>query len=149
VMARVEAQGHEVHASTSRPLRGRYAQGERDSGPVGPAGASVPPRESGPVGASPPSREGWPRSSAPSRERNLAGGFAFSGVLTWLARYQRALTVTVVPALAAAALIVYVRLQDGRPSEVALLELASEGNVTMVLQTADGPVVLLGAEEHS
>jgi hypothetical protein len=48
--------------------------------------------------------------------------------------------------MAAAALLVYVRLHGEQPSEVAMLELASEGDVTMVLQTSDGPVVLLGEE---
>jgi hypothetical protein len=47
---------------------------------------------------------------------------------------------TLAPLVAAAALLVYVRQQGGRPSEVAMLELASEGDVTMVLQTSDGPV---------
>jgi len=71
-----------------------------------------------------------------------------AGPRAWLARHRRALAATLAPVLAAAALVVYVRLRVEQPGEVALLELASEGDVTMVLQTSDGPVVLL-AEEHS
>lgn len=64
----------------------------------------------------------------------------------WLAAHRRAAFATLAPVLAAAALVVYVR-SDGGPSHVASLELASEGDVTMILQTSDGPVVLLSGEE--
>jgi len=40
---------------------------------------------------------------------------------------------------------VYVRVDGGRDT-IALLELSSEGEATTVLQTADGPVVLLAGE---
>lgn len=67
------------------------------------------------------------------------------GVLAWLARHRRAAAATLAPALAALLFIVYVRLEGGGREEIALLEVASEG-VTTILQTADGPVVLLGEE---
>lgn len=73
-----------------------------------------------------------------------------SGPLAWLARHRRAIVGALTPVLAAAAVVLYVRLQGDRAGDdIAMLELASEGNVTMVLQTADGPVVLIAAEEHS
>jgi len=71
---------------------------------------------------------------------------AARGLRAWLAGHRRAVATALAPVLAAAALIVYVRLQGQRPGQVAMLELASEGDVTMVLQTSDGPVVLLGEE---
>jgi anti-sigma factor RsiW len=70
------------------------------------------------------------------------------GLWAWVAGHRRVAAATLAPVMAAAALLVYVRLHGGQPSEVAMLELASEGDVTMVLQTSDGPVVLL-AEEPS
>jgi anti-sigma factor RsiW len=67
------------------------------------------------------------------------------GLRAWLARHRRATAAMLVPVLAALAVIVYVRLDGGR-DEIALLELSSEGEATTVLQTADGPVVLLAGE---
>lgn len=64
------------------------------------------------------------------------------GLRAWLARHRRAAAATLVPVLAALALLVYVRIDGGR-QQVALLELNAEGEATTVLQTADGPVVLL------
>ena len=52
------------------------------------------------------------------------------------------------PVLAALAVIVYVRIGSG-PEPIAMLELSSEGEATTVLQTADGPVVLLLEESGS
>jgi anti-sigma factor RsiW len=66
----------------------------------------------------------------------------------WLSGHRRAAAAALVPVLAALALIVYVRVDRGG-DEIALLELASEGEVTTVLQTADGPVVLLAGESES
>jgi anti-sigma factor RsiW len=71
-----------------------------------------------------------------------------AGVRGWLGRHRRAAAASLVPVLAALALIVYVRL-DGGPDPIALLELSSEGEVTTVLQTADGPVVLLTGESET
>ncbi len=52
----------------------------------------------------------------------------------------------IAPVVAALAIVVYVRLD--RHDEVArLFEMSSEGNVDMVLQTSEGPVVLFGADE--
>ncbi len=67
------------------------------------------------------------------------------GLAGWFGRHRRAAAATLVPALAALALIVYVRVDGGRES-IALLELTSEGEATTVLQTSDGPVVLLAGE---
>ncbi len=53
------------------------------------------------------------------------------------------------PALAALAVIVYVRHEGSRPQEIALLEVASEGDATTILQTSDGPIVLLNEESGS
>jgi anti-sigma factor RsiW len=70
------------------------------------------------------------------------------GILGWLGRHRRGAAAALVPALAAAALIVYVRLDGGR-DQIAMLELTSEGEVTTVLQTSDGPVVLLLGESDT
>ncbi len=71
------------------------------------------------------------------------------GVLAWLGRHRRALAASLAPALAALAVIVYVRLEGSRPQEIALLEVASEGDATTILQTSDGPIVLLVEESGS
>jgi len=68
------------------------------------------------------------------------------GFAGWLARHRRLAAATLVPVLAALAVIVYVRVDGGRDT-IALLELSSEGEATTVLQTADGPVVLLLSDE--
>jgi anti-sigma factor RsiW len=70
------------------------------------------------------------------------------GIAGWLGRHRRAAAATLVPALAALALIVYVRM-DGGSESIALLELTSEGEATTVLQTSDGPVVLLAGESDT
>ena len=77
------------------------------------------------------------------------GGGERRGVLAWLGRHRRALAATLAPALAALAVIVYVRQEGSRPQEIALLEVASEGDATTILQTTDGPIVLLGEENGS
>lgn len=73
---------------------------------------------------------------------------ARAGVLGFLARHRRAAAGVLVPVLAALALLVYVRVDRGTP-ESAFLELSSEGEVSTVLQTADGPVVLLSEDSGS
>ena len=70
------------------------------------------------------------------------------GLLGWLRRHRAATAAALVPALAALAVIVYVRVESGT-GPVAMLELSSEGEATTVLQTADGPVVLLDEESGS
>jgi anti-sigma factor RsiW len=65
------------------------------------------------------------------------------GLFGWLSHHRRATAAGLAPVLAALAVIVYVQFYGGR-GEIALFELTSEGEVTTVLQTADGPVVLLG-----
>ncbi len=69
------------------------------------------------------------------------GKKAHAGVGGWLRRHWRATVATLAPALAALALFLYVR-HDAGP-QLAQVELSTEGNVTTVLQTNDGPVVLL------
>jgi hypothetical protein len=78
-----------------------------------------------------------------------AGAPERRGLFAWLARHRRAVAGALVPALAALALIVYVRDEGGRHQEIALLEVASEGDATTILQTTDGPIVLLGEESGS
>ena len=70
------------------------------------------------------------------------------GFLGWIRRHRAATAAgTLVPVLAALALLMYVRIDGGR--EPALFELSSEGEATTVLQTADGPVVLLAEDNGS
>lgn len=70
------------------------------------------------------------------------------GLLGWFRRHRAAAAASLVPVLAALAVIVYVRIEGGQ-GQVAMLELSSEGEATTVLQTADGPVVLLEEETGS
>ncbi len=70
------------------------------------------------------------------------------GVWSWITHHRRVAAAALAPVLAALALIVYVRLDGGR-SQIAMLELSSEGEATTILQTADGPVVLLTEENGS
>ncbi len=78
---------------------------------------------------------------APARARR--------GLLGWLFAHPRAAVASMVPVLAAVALVVYVRAGTSGSGEMALLEIATEGEVTMVLQTKDGPVVLLDDGEQT
>jgi len=66
-------------------------------------------------------------------------------VLEWLRAHRRTAAALLAPMLAAAALIVYVSVGGGS-AQVASLELAAEGEATTVIQTADGPIVLLAPE---
>ena len=74
---------------------------------------------------------------------------ALHGFWSWLSRHRRAAFATLAPVLAALAVIVYVQRDGGHRGEIALLELSSEGEATTVLQTVDGPVVLLMEENGS
>ncbi len=67
------------------------------------------------------------------------------GLLGWVRRHRRAAAAALVPVVAALAVIVYVRLELGAKGPAGL-ELTSEGEATTVLQTSDGPVVLLQEE---
>ncbi len=78
-----------------------------------------------------------------------AGAPERPGLFAWLGRHRRALAATLAPALAALAVIVYVRVEGSRPQEIALLEVTSEGDATTILQTSDGPIVLLAEENGS
>lgn len=78
-----------------------------------------------------------------ARTDSSAGRF-----LDWV-RHHRAVAAigALAPALAALAIVVYVgRSQSPGPDEIAL-QVTAEGQGTMVLETKDGPVVLLGDEE--
>jgi anti-sigma factor RsiW len=68
------------------------------------------------------------------------------GLLGFLRRHRAATVAGLVPVLAALAAIVYLRLAGG-PGPDALFELSSEGEASTVLQTTDGPVVLLNADD--
>jgi anti-sigma factor RsiW len=70
------------------------------------------------------------------------------GVLEWLRANRRTALGLLAPVLAAAALIVYVSVGGGS-AQVASLELAAEGEATTVIQTADGPIVLLEPEGNT
>lgn len=70
------------------------------------------------------------------------------GLLGWLAHHRRAAAAALAPLVAALAVIVYVRVGSG-PREIALLEITAEGEAVTVLQTVDGPVVLLAQEAGS
>ena len=70
------------------------------------------------------------------------------GVLGWLSARRRALVGLLVPALAALALIVYVLQQDGGTG-AALVQVTAEGEATTVIETPDGPIVLLAPEEST
>lgn len=71
-----------------------------------------------------------------------------AGLAAWVRRHRRAAAATLAPVLAALAVIVYVRLGSGA-GEVAMLEVSSEGEATTILQTKDGPVVLLTEENET
>jgi anti-sigma factor RsiW len=79
------------------------------------------------------------RPEAPAAGRH--GGF-----LAWIRGHRaRAAAAALVPVLAALLVLVYVR-SLGSPGPAAMFELSSEGEATTVLQTVDGPVVLLQEE---
>lgn len=67
---------------------------------------------------------------------------ARGGILAWLGGHRRAAMAAFAPVVAALAVVVYVRVGTG-PREIALLEIDAEGEAVTVLQTVDGPVVLL------
>ena len=67
------------------------------------------------------------------------------GLLGWLGRHRAAAAAGLVPVVATLALLMYVGIHGGQ-EPVAMMELSSEGEATTVLQTADGPVVLLTEE---
>ena len=70
------------------------------------------------------------------------------GFWSWLRRHRRGAAAVLAPALAALAVIVYVRLAPGQ-GPIAMLELSSEGEATTILETQDGPVVLLNEVNES
>ncbi len=79
-----------------------------------------------------------------------AGPARASGILGFIGRHRRAAAATLAPVLAALAVIVYVRVHGGdETTEVAAVEISAEGEVTTILETADGPIVLLAQENGS
>ncbi|ACL67744.1 putative transmembrane anti-sigma factor [Anaeromyxobacter dehalogenans 2CP-1] len=70
------------------------------------------------------------------------------GVLSWLRRHWRGTAAALTPAVAAVAVFLYVRWEGSQPGEMALLEFSSEGNISTVIQTSDGPVVLLDDDDE-
>jgi anti-sigma factor RsiW len=95
------------------------------------------------LGLEDPSTAPAPRAGSARGERI---GARAGGLLAWLRGHRaRAVAAALVPALAALLVLVYVR-SEGGPGSAAMLELSSEGEATTVLQTADGPVVLLQEE---
>jgi hypothetical protein len=68
------------------------------------------------------------------------------GLFGWLRRHRAAAAAGLVPLVAALAFLVYFRLEGGQ-GPAAMLEFTSEGEATTVLQTADGPVVLLNSDD--
>ncbi len=80
----------------------------------------------------------------PARESGEA-----TSLWSWIGRHRRAAAATLAPVLAALAVIVYVRLHGDETPEVAALEINAQGEATTILQTKDGPVVLLYDESGS
>lgn len=74
------------------------------------------------------------------------GPAAGRGVLGFLHAHWRAVAATLAPALAALALFMYVRSDSGH-AEMASLEVNSMGGVSTVIQTQDGPVVLIDDDD--
>jgi hypothetical protein len=79
-----------------------------------------------------------------TREEGRTHEGAWPRILRW-ARAHRAAAVagTLAPTLAAAALIVYLATSGTAASRLGEVEVIAEGRVPTVLQTSDGPVVLL------
>jgi anti-sigma factor RsiW len=71
-------------------------------------------------------------------------GRARGGLWGWVRHHRLAAALSALgPALAAAALVLYLG-QAGAPPDAARYEVVAEGRGATVLDTADGPVVLLG-----
>ncbi len=78
--------------------------------------------------------------------RSALRGGVFAAILGWV-RHHRLIAAAsaLAPTLAALALILY--LGRGSAPEGAPVEISAEGRSTMVLETSEGPVVLLGDPE--
>lgn len=83
---------------------------------------------------------------AATAERRASPG-VLAHVLSWARQHRLAATVSALaPTLAAAALILYLD-RSGAAPEPALVDVSAEGRGAMILETSDGPVVLLGDPE--
>src|SRR6266702_1829322 len=72
---------------------------------------------------------------------------ARSGIWAWIRHHRFATAMgTLVPALAAVAIVIYVGRGEGPGSDDVLVQVTAEGSAT-VLDTSDGPVVLFGEDE--
>ena len=82
-------------------------------------------------------------------ERSRAAAESKGGVLDWIRHHRLAAALgTLAPALAALALVVYVgRGQGGPGPDDVLVQVIAETGSATVLDTSDGPVVLLGEDE--
>ncbi len=87
--------------------------------------------------------------AAPPLLRSGHAPGAARSLRAWLGRHRRAAAATLAPVLAALAVIVYVRLHSGGTPEIAALEISAQGEATTILETTDGPVVLLFGESGS
>jgi anti-sigma factor RsiW len=93
------------------------------------------------------------RDFAPFVDQVLArtGLAARPGAVAWLRQRWKVLATLAVPVLAAGALFMYVRLDRDRSAaeQLAALEIETEGQIGAVIQTQDGPVVLLQPDDES
>jgi anti-sigma factor RsiW len=72
----------------------------------------------------------------------------WGGLVSWVRRHRfAAATGALAPAVAGIALIMYVASDRPPAPQVGEVVVVAEGRVPMVLHTADGPVVLLGAPD--
>src|SRR6266568_3810759 len=72
---------------------------------------------------------------------------ARSGIWAWIRHHRFATAMgTLVPALAAVAIVIYVGRGQGPGPDDVLVQVTAEGSAT-VLDTSDGPVVLFGEDE--
>jgi hypothetical protein len=83
-----------------------------------------------------------------ARVERKAPRSGWEGVVGWVRRHRfAAATGALAPAVAGIALIMYVASDRPPAPQVGEVVVVAEGRVPMVLHTADGPVVLLGASD--
>ncbi len=142
-----EARALEAHLAACERCRGTAADAAATEGLVREAlGASANARDFAPFVDSVMARIGAGAPEAPVL-RPARGRTA--SLFGWIGRHRRAAAATLAPVLAALAVIVYVQIHGGETPEVAALEINAQGEATTILQTNDGPVVLLYDEGGS